>query len=294
MKKTRNFNYLSHYTYYLPKVGGMFGLLGWLLVGSVLGSIVSAIFGLFLSPADAVQYGMLVSYPLMFIPAMMYSASVSRSNCINMSGALLDNNHFGKRGGFVCAIMVSLATLAAGFCSDALTGVLPQMPDALKQIFESITAGDFWANFLCVAIFAPIFEEWLCRGMVLRGLLHRMKPAWAIIISAVFFSVIHGNPWQGVPAFLLGCLFGFVYYKTGSLKLTMLMHFVNNGFAVIMSHTDKFQDMESWMDVFPGKQYWIIFSGCILLLALVIKSFADIPVEGGHGNCDEVPSLFEQ
>lgn len=295
MKRTRNFNYLSHHTYYLPTVGGMFGLLGWLLVGSLLGNIATVIFSLILKPDDAIQYGMLVSYPLMFIPAMMYSAYKSRTNCINKSGALLDNNHFGRRGGILCGIMVSVATLAAAFCTDAISDLMPQMPDALKQIFESITEGSLWANLLCVAVFAPIFEEWLCRGMVLRGLLFKMKPVWAVIISAAFFAIIHGNPWQAVPAFILGCMFGYVYYKTGSLKLTMLMHCVNNGFAVIISHTEKFRDIESWMEVFPGRQYWIIFAACILVLILVIKNFADIPLEKGKRcNCDEVPSLFEQ
>lgn len=294
MSRKKNFNYLSHYTYYLPGVGGMFGLLGWMIVGALLGGIVSAIFPLFMNPQDAMQYGMLVSYPLQFIPAMMFAASRSRTNCINTTGALLDNNHFGKLGGAVCAIMVSVATLAGAFCTDALTSVLPQMPEALKTVLESLTQGSLWVNLLCVAVFAPIFEEWLCRGMVLRGLLHRMKPVWAIVISALFFALIHGNPWQAVPAFILGCFFGFVYYKTGSLKLTMLMHCVNNGFAVIMSHIDKFKDIESWMEILSPQQYWIIFSACILLFALVVKAFAGIPVQSSKGNCDSVPSLFEQ
>lgn len=293
MKRTGNFNFLSHYTYYLPTVGGMFGLLGWLLVGSLLGGIVTVIFPLFMNHADAMQYGMLVSYPVQFIPAMMYAASKSRNNCINMEGALLDNKHFGKCGGFLCALMVTAATLAAAFCADALTAVLPQMPESLQQVFEAITQGSLWANLLCVAVFAPIFEEWLCRGMVLRGLLYKMKPVWAIIVSALFFALIHGNPWQAIPAFLIGCLLGYVYYKTGSLKLTMLMHCVNNASAVLLSHTDKFKDVESWADVLPGKQYWIIFAACLLLLALVIKTFAQIPIEGKRCNCDTVPSLFE-
>lgn len=71
---------------------------------------------------------------------------------------------------------------------------------------------------------------------------HGIKPVWAIFWSAVFFAFIHLNPWQAVPAFILGCLFGYVYYKTGSLKLTMLMHFTNNTFSLIFSNIDKFKD----------------------------------------------------
>ena len=292
---TRNYDFLGHYTYCVPGIGGMFGFLGWLLVGSLLGSVVIVPFRLLLDQQAAIEYGMLVSYPLQFIPAMMYASARSRNNCINTEGVRLDNNHFGKTGGFVCALLVALATLAAGFVIDPLTTVLPQMPEVLKQTLESMTQGTLWVNLLCVGVFAPIFEEWLCRGMVLRGLLGRdYKPVWAIVISAAFFALIHGNPWQAVPAFLIGCLMGYIYFKTGSLKLTMLMHCVNNSFAVILSHFDKFAEMETWLDVMPQKYYWMTFAACAMLLVLILRVFAAIPLESPRGNSDRVPSLFEQ
>ena len=80
--------------------------------------------------------------------------------------------------------------------------------------------------------------------MILRGMLRKVHPAWAIIISAIFFAIIHFNPWQGIPAFALGCLFGLVYWKTGSLKLTILMHAVNNLTSVILSRIPKFENCE--------------------------------------------------
>ena len=151
-------------------------------------------------------------------------------------------------------------------------------------------------NLLCVSIFAPIFEEWLCRGMVLRGLLNAKRedgsrvssPFWAIVISSLFFAAIHGNPWQAIPAFTMGCLMGYVYYRTGSLKLTMLMHCVNNTFAVICSHIDSLSEMENWTDVLPGNPYWILFAVCVLLIALVVLEFSKIPLTSQQGNCDRI------
>jgi len=295
MAKVKNYNILSHYTYSLPGWSGMLGLLFWLIVGSLLGGVVMIIFRAFMSTEAATTYGMLVSYPLQFIPAMMYASSNSRRKCINSEGVKLDNNHFGVKGGAVCALMVAAATLCSSYCCDALTNLLPQMPDALAEVMKSMTQGPLWANLLCVAVFAPLFEEWLCRGMVLRGLLnHNVKPVWAIVASAVFFAVIHGNPWQAIPAFLLGCLFGYIYFKTGSLKLTMLMHCVNNAFSVIMSHLDAFKDAESWLDIIEPRAYWIIFAACLMMLILIVKFFVAIPLENKEGNMDKVPSLFEQ
>ena len=158
-----------------------------------------------------------------------------------------------------------------------------------------MTTGTLWINFLCVSIFAPLFEEWLCRGMVMRGLIgNGVKPVWSIIISAAFFAVIHLNPWQALPAFAMGCLFGFVYYRTGSLKLTMLMHFTNNTLALVLSNVESLKDVQGWGDILSPAMYAALLSASALIIILVIKQLLRIEVQDPQcGNLTRVPSLFE-
>ena len=296
LRKPKSFNVFEGHAFYPPDVGGMFALLGFLILGAILGSIVAVPFTLIYGKDFALEYGTLISYPLMFVPPMMYAGYKSRANAVFEPGFSLDSKHFGSFGVWVCAGMAAVAVLAAGFMTDFLNSLMPPMPAWLEETLKSMTQGKVWVNFLCVSIFAPVFEEWLCRGMVLRGLLNAKKadgsrrcaPAWAIVISAIFFAAIHGNPWQAIPAFILGCLFGYIYYRTGSLALTMLMHFVNNTFALICSHIDALAEMETWLDVLPAQQYWILFAGCALLLVLIIRAFGKIPVQSPAGNCDPV------
>ena len=237
---------------------------------------------------------MLVSYPVMFIPPMIWAAGKSGRNRMRFKGLALDNANVAPLGWALCIVMVMAATLAAGIVGDLSTSVLPDMPSWLKSALENLTTGNLWVNFLCVSIFAPFFEEWLCRGMVERGLLGRgVKPAWAIVISALFFALIHMNPWQAIPAFLLGCLFGYVYYKTGSLKLTMLMHFTNNTFALAMGHIDSLKDAETWIDVL-GPGYWYCFAASVLLIVLVILAFRRIPLPRPSGGFEVLPSAFDE
>ena len=295
--KPRNYGFQEKFVWYVPGVKGMFALLGWLLVGALLGNLLSLPVMAAFGQEDGMQYVMLISYPLMFIPPMLYASIRSRNNSMTSSGLRLDSSHFRPLGGAICAVFVMLGTLALAFCSDAILSALPPMPQSLEEMLKSLTEGGdaIWLNFLMVSIFAPFFEEWLCRGMVLRGLLgNGMKPVWAIVVSALFFAFIHLNPWQAVPAFLLGCLFGFVYYKTGSLKLTMLMHFTNNTFSLVMSNIDAFRDAESFLDVLPGMRYWILFAACILLIVLIVNAFKRIPEEHPEGNMDPVKPLFEE
>lgn len=283
----------KNYSHYLPGIGGMFALFGMFLIGAVLGNIVVLILQLFL-PADIVtELSTVVSYPVMFIPPMLFARSRSRNESIFGSGLALDNDHFGRLGGVRISLMVSVATIATAFAAEPVSALLPEAPEWFEQIMESMTGGNLILNFIAVSVFAPFFEEWLCRGVVLRGLLTKMRPGWAIIVSALFFAVLHMNPWQALPAFLLGLLFGYVYYRTGSLKLTMLMHFTNNTMALIFSRIPSFAEADTFADLMSPWAYAGIIAACVLFLAGAIVTLRSIPMsrEGAPCNCDEVPPI---
>ena len=294
MARRGNFDVLGKYAWCVPSGADIFILILMLLIGALFGNLILALFTNFMGADVAMEYGTLVSYPVMFIPPMLWAAARSRRNRMSYKGLKLDNANVAPLGWPLCIILVIVATLAAGIIGDAAGSWLPPMPKWLEDALTGLTTGNFWINFLCVSIFAPFFEEWLCRGMVERGLLGRgVKPVWAIVLSALFFALIHLNPWQAIPAFLLGCLFGYVYYKTGSLKLTMLMHFTNNTFALIIGHTDSLQEAETWMDVL-GPGYWYCFAASILLIALVILAFRRIPLQRPSGGFEVMPSAFDE
>ena len=295
-KGPRNYGFYEKFSYYLPGVADMFILLALLLLGALLGSLLTIPFVALLGHEASSQYATFISYPLMFIPPMIYASIKSRNASMVVKGLKLDSSHFSPLGGTVCAILVMLGTLALGMASDPLTNLLPQMPAWLEDALKGLTSSDnLLINFLLVSLFAPFFEEWLCRGIILRGLLgNHLKPIWAIVISAAFFAFIHLNPWQALPAFLLGCLFGYVYYKTGSLQLTMLMHFTNNTFALVLANIDAFKDADKLSDVIGGQLYWILVAASTLLVVLIVRAFRRIPLEKTEGNFDPVKPLFEE
>lgn len=283
----------TNYSHYLPGFGGMTGLFLLFLLGSLLGSLISGVFVLMMGSSESVmQYSMLIAYPVSFIPPLLYASAKSRRNEFFDKGYALDSNNFGTRGGFAMAIIVSVATLAAAFVCEPVSVMLPDMPETLKKSLELLMDGPLWAALLSVSVFAPLFEEWLCRGLVLRGLMKHMNPTGAILVSAAFFAILHMNPWQAIPAFLLGILFGYVYYRTGSLKLTMLMHCVNNTFSLLLSKIPGLEDIESFMDILSPWAYAGIYVACVLMLASAVILITGIPVKDTKmGGCDEVDAL---
>ena len=142
------------------------------------------------------------------------------------------------------------------------------MPDFLRQLFEDMLEPSIW-GFLTVAVAAPILEEILMRGIVLEGMLRNYSPWKAIIWSALFFGIMHLNPWQLVIGVIAGIAIGYLYWKTRSLLLCILMHAINNGFAFYMSL--KYPDFDSISQIF---ELGVAFRVGIFLLALLTLLFS--------------------
>jgi hypothetical protein len=118
-----------------------------------------------------------------------------------------------------------------------------------------------------VAIAAPLCEEWLCRGVIAKGLLRHSTPAKAILWSAFIFALIHGNPWQAVPAFVIGLLLGYVYWKTRSLLPCIFIHFVNNGLSFLLLLLYPALNADSTTHDLLGSHYWEVYFLAVIVTA---------------------------
>lgn len=299
-RKVNNFDLYANHAWYVPGVKGMFGLLGLFLLGMLLGNMVVLIFSAFLPGEVVMTYSTLVAYPVSFIPAMIYAGVQSQKNSLFEKGYKLSSSHFSPYKGWLITLVTVVLTYATMVVADLpnyLNFQLTMSSPLLKRIYDSfsaimatITGGPFWSSFLLAAIFAPVFEEWLCRGMVLRGLLTRMKPVWAIVVSALFFAVIHANPWQALNAFIIGLVMGYVYYKTGSLWLTMLIHFLNNATAVVVAQfTEQPEEATFWVQEMSRTDYMIFYAAGLCVFGLCIWLLSRITLEQPRGNIDEIP-----
>jgi len=302
-RKVDNYDLYATHAWYVPGVKGMFVLFGLILLGTLLGGVVQAILRLFMTPQAILDYGMLVVYPVQFLPAMVFAANQSQRNALFDKGYKLNSAHFGKFGGWVMALVTIFLAFSSMVVADLpnylnfkATTAIPWMKrlyDIVIERINQLTGGPLWSSFLVTAVFAPVFEEWLCRGMVLRGLLTKMKPGWAIVVSALFFAILHMNPWQALNAFILGVVMGYVYYRTGSLLLTMLIHFVNNATAVILSQIPSVEQYDFWIDMLGKGTYTVVFVIGLAVLGLTLSLFRQIPLEQDRGNVDEVNPLAE-
>ncbi len=92
-------------------------------------------------------------------------------------------------------------------------------------------AGRGWAMILTVVVAAPIFEEFLCRGVILESIRAKSGVWSACVISSLFFGILHLHPASVVNAVIVGLLLSYLYVRTNSLFAPIILHSFNNALA---------------------------------------------------------------
>lgn len=90
-----------------------------------------------------------------------------------------------------------------------------------------------WGSIVVLVVVAPLTEELLFRGLILRGFLSRYSVRKAILASAILFGLFHFNPWQLLGAIILGVLFAWWFVHTGSLLPCLFGHALSNAMLLI-------------------------------------------------------------
>lgn len=163
-----------------------------------------------------------------------------------------------------------MAAVGAIIPSTWLQEQMPELPNWLNSEFNMILK-DRW-GYVVVGLLAPLVEEMVFRGAILRALLTAFRSHWAAIaVSAALFAVVHGNPAQMPHAFLVGLLLGWMYYRTDSIVPGVAYHWVNNSIAYALYNIMPAPDAPLIV-LFGGNQtrvlMAVLFSLCILLPAL--------------------------
>ena len=148
-----------------------------------------------------------------------------------------------------------------------------EMDENTQQIITSMMK-EPW-GYVAVGILAPLAEEVVFRGAILRTLLGIMskKNHWvAIMISAAIFGAVHCNQAQFINALLMGLLLGWMYYRTQSLVPGILLHWVNNTMAYVLANIMPQSDGKL-IDLFHGDEktmyYAVGFSLCIMIPSFI-------------------------
>jgi len=179
------------------------------------------------------------------------------------------SRHWVRTRPWVVLCWCVIAALGAIIPSMWLQELMPELPNVAEEHFEMIMKSRW--GYLVIGLFAPLVEEMVFRGAVLRSLLQWNSRPWAAIaISSVIFAVIHMNPAQMPHAFLIGLLLGWMYYRTDSIVPGVVYHWVNNTVAYVMYNLYPDPDL-TLIELFGSQRtvlMAVMFSLCLLAPSL--------------------------
>ena len=161
---------------------------------------------------------------------MMLSGIAMIWHLIHFKYVKFNLKSFGEVSGKTIALSIPL--IVAGMIFINLCSEFIGLPDMMQDTFRAMSRNVF--GIISITIMAPLVEELLFRGAIQGHLLRKgMKPVYAILIASAVFGIVHMNPIQIPFAFAIGMIFGWLYYRTGSVVPGMIGHFINNSIATI-------------------------------------------------------------
>lgn len=130
-------------------------------------------------------------------------------------------------GGFVLINLITQITLY----------LFPQNMEVAEALTDAIIIKDnLVLNLAIVALMPAICEEIFFRGFIFTSFKVKSSSKIAIITSGILFGFMHMDFLRIIPTSILGIIFAYTVYKSESIFIAMILHFINNSIAVLVSH----------------------------------------------------------
>ncbi len=181
-----------------------------------------------------------IGYALQFVVAIPLILLIFYKTRGKKTGLRLKTSFQKPKKSLWWIIKWSVISMSAAYITSFFSNIIFTIIQAvfnLKLHPVNIVVGDSPLSIITVIlatmVYAPIFEELLCRATIYRN--NEILGQWfAIVISGLLFGLLHMNYTQIPFAMVVGGFFAFMYAKTRSIIPAIIVHFAINSLATIM------------------------------------------------------------
>lgn len=158
---------------------------------------------------------------------------------------------------------------------SSLEELIREMEDMAQAETEKMLKTDTWggliANLVVIALIAAVGEELTFRGVLQPWMIKVCRnPHVGIVLGAIVFSALHFQFFGFVPRFVLGLMLGYLAYVSKSLWPSMLLHFINNGTAVVAMFLVERDVIDVDIDTIGSTNIYITILSALAAVALVV------------------------
>jgi membrane protease YdiL (CAAX protease family) len=123
-------------------------------------------------------------------------------------------------------LTIPILILTLSMLVGIVASVFP-MSRGEEAMFAEMASGNF-GMVVAVCLLAPVLEEMLFRGIILRSFLRQYSRGTAILGSAALFGFAHMNLYQYIAAVCMGMFLGWLYERSKSLLPCIALHAAYN------------------------------------------------------------------
>lgn len=153
------------------------------------------------------------------------------------------------------AIYLMMGIGSQFFMSGILSLISPifeNLFDYYKETISTLFIADTTIVAMYVVILAPIIEELMLRGIMFNRLRQGLSFRYANLLQAVVFGIYHWDIIQGLYAFALGLLLGYIYEKTRTLLAPIIVHVIINGSGFLLQALEINAHIPIWLAIIAG------------------------------------------
>lgn len=140
-----------------------------------------------------------------------------------------------KASMWIFAVLLSVpVAMLIDYSAAASEAFLPlplKYHEFLNELMTYSGGFEFAIKLSLLCILPGICEEIFFRGICQTTLGTRWGTKTAIIVTAVLFAILHGNPWYFHLYFLLGFFLSWVYAASKTLWIPITCHIINNAWT---------------------------------------------------------------
>jgi membrane protease YdiL (CAAX protease family) len=157
---------------------------------------------------------------------------------------------------------------------------IPDVSKEMTKLLEGLLLETpLVSTIAAIAVLPAVAEEIVFRGALARGL-GRDRPAWmAVVISSAVFGIYHLIPAQVCATFLLGCILGFLTLRSRSIVPAIVVHFLNNTIAIIVSR-ESVPGATAWIGAHPAVMLATAITVLLAGIALAVTAPRPADLEG--------------
>ena len=267
----------------------LFILLALIIIGLILGTIIgwAYVFITKSNPQDlnALRFMQISSQLFTFVFPPIAYAFLVKENPVNALGLKKSKTLWILIGiAMIFAIMPFNSVIAEWNANltlpesmSKIESLMKQMQEAATEIIEKFvsvdTIGGLILNLFMIAGLAALGEELLFRSIIQTSLIKICKNAHiGILIASAIFSFIHFEFYGFFPRLILGMLLGYMFYFSGSIWISMLMHFLNNGTVVFIYFLNNKGITNIDVDTFGQTSIPVLIVSIVVMIVLFLLS----------------------